>query len=139
MIILASKNESEILKRLRELGGIESASTLTAEVITLKKRIVDLEIQEAKIKEAHEREDRELRHMIGLEKNRQAVEIAQAKRETELDVREGNLKAERERFEEHLKFNTERFTTMEKYLKEMFSDVLKRLPDVNLEITKRAR
>lgn len=71
------------------------------------------------------------------QKKRQEVELAQAKRDTELTVREGNLAADTKRFEEQLKFNTERFTTMEKYLKEMMTDILGRLPNVNMDITKK--
>ena len=139
MIFIVSKEEKELLKRLRDLQPISEATFLTEQVLTLKKQIVDLEIAKSKVEEAHKTEERELRHMIGLEKKRQEVELVQAKKEVELTVREGNLKADQKRFEENLKFNTERFETMEKYLKEMMTDILSRLPNVNMEITKRTR
>lgn len=135
MIILASKQERELLTRLRAIGdGAESVTSLSAEVLKLKQQISDLQIQKSKLTEDHAREDRELRHMIGLEKKRQAVEIEQATREAKLAVREENLLHERKEFERQLAFNTERFQSMEKYLKEMFSDVLKRLPNVNVKM-----
>lgn len=137
MILIASREEGELLKRLRELGPLTETSALSAQVITLKKQIADLEINKSKITEEHERQDRELRHMIGLEKNRQEVELVQAKKDTELTVREGNLAAEKARFEEQFKFNTQRFETMEKYLKDMLTDILKRLPNINMDIKER--
>lgn len=139
MIFIVSKEEKELLKRLRDLQPISEATVLTEQVLTLKKQLVDLEIAKSKVEEAHKTEERELRHMIGLEKKRQEVEMAQAKREATLSVREENLKAEQARFEAQLKFNTARFESMEKYLKEMMGDILNRLPNVNMEITKRSR
>lgn len=135
MILIASKQEKELLERLRKLP-LESMSALTSDVVKLKLDIVKLEIEKAWKQEDHAREERELRHMIGLEKKRQQVEIEQAKRDTELTVREGNLKAERERFEENLKFNTTRFQAMETYLKDMMKEILTRLPNVNLELSR---
>lgn len=133
MIIIASKEERELLTRLRTLP-LENVSGLTAEALQLKRQIADLQIEKSKREEGHAREERELRHMIGLEKKRQEVEIAQAKRDTELTVREGNLKADQQRFEDQLKFNTQRFETMEKYLKDMLSDILQRLPTVTVDM-----
>ncbi len=137
MILIASREEKELIQRLRTIGAGEeqSVSGLSATVLALKKQIATLEIEKSQKEETHAREERELRHMIGLEKKRQEVEIQQAKKETELTVREGNLAAEKTRFEEQLKFNTARFETMEKYLKDMLSDILKRLPDVRMKIT----
>lgn len=135
MLVIVSKEEKELLQRLRAL---EPVGALSEQVLKLKKEIADLEIGKGKAKEQHEREERELRHMIGLEKKRQEVEITQAKRDTELTVREGNLKAEKDRFEQHLKFNTERFEKMEAYMKEMTTSILGRLPNINVELTREA-
>ena len=140
MILIASAEEKEIIKRLRELGGKpDSAEVLTAEIIALKKQKTELEIEKSKSDEEHAKQERELRHMIGLEKKRQEVELQQAKKETELTVREANLAADKKRFEEQLEFNTERFETMEKYLKDTLREVLDRLPNVNMEINKGTR
>ena|SRR5579872_2352644 len=136
MIVITSREENELLKRLRALGPLSETSGLTAEVLTLKRQIQELEISKAKIIEEQDTRERELRHMIGLEKKRQEVEIEQAKRETALSVREENLKADKARFEEQLSFNTKRFETMEQYLKGMLTDILGRLPNVNMRITR---
>jgi hypothetical protein len=131
MILIVSKEEKELIERLRRL---EPVSSLSEQVLSLKRQIAELEIQKSKREEDHAKQERELRHMIGLEKKRQEVEIVQAKRDTELTVREGNLVADKKRFEENLKFNTERFEKMETYLKAMTADILARLPNVNLEL-----
>lgn len=133
MIVIASKEEKELLERLRKLP-VDSISALTADAVKLKQEIAKLEIEKAQKQEQHAREERELRHMIGLEKKRQEVEMTQAKRDTELSVRESNLKTEREQFEKNLKFNTDRFQAMESYLKDMMKEILTRLPNVNLEL-----
>lgn len=135
MLLIVSKEEKELLQRLRSL---EPVGVLSEQVIRLKKEISDLEISKMKAKEQHDKDERELRHMIGLEKKRQEVEIAQAKRDTELTVREGNLKADKERFEQQLKFNTERFEKMESYLKDMMTSILQRLPNVNMEVVRKS-
>ena len=136
MILIASREEKELIKRLRAIGGDDDnkVSTLSADVLKLREKIVTLEIEKSKKEEEFDKRERELRHMIGLEKKRQEFEVEQAKRETTVKVREENLAADKLRFEENLKFNTERFEKMEKYLKDMLSDILKRLPDVNLTI-----
>lgn len=134
MVIFTTRQERELLERLRRLGGPDEASSLSKEVLDLKAQIADLQINKSKLTEQHAREDRELRHMIGLEKKRQEVEMAQASRQAKLEVREENLAHERKQFEAQLAFNTERFTTMEKYLKEMLTDIMKRLPDVRVRV-----
>lgn len=142
MILIVSKEEKELVTRLRTLGTAgTSEAALSAEVIALKTQIADLKIEKSKIVEDFEKRERELKHMVGLEQKRQEqerkqhlVEVEQAKTAATLLVREENLAADKKRFEEQLAFNTERFSTMEKYLKEMMSDILKRLPDVNLRL-----
>lgn len=149
MIIVASREEKELLTRLRELSSavgasqaVDTAAALSAEVVSLKRQIADLEIQRSKIEEEFLRKERDLKHMIGLERQRQdqaaaqqRVEVAQAASAAKLDVREENLAAERKRFEDQLAFNTQRFDKMEDYLKGMVGDILRRLPDVNVALS----
>mgnify|MGYP001609209711 FL=1 len=120
----------EIAELRGERDAVKEELGLSRQVIDLRKRLVELEISESKVKELHDREDRELRHMIGLEKKRQEFEIAQAKRETTVVVREENLAADKERFTKHLDFMSERFTKEVGYLKDLIEAVLERLPNV---------
>lgn len=137
MLVIASKEEKQIIQSLRELGGVDKVSGLSAEVLDLKRQISELEISKSKKQEEFDKEERELRHMIGLEKKRQEFEIEQAKRETTVLVREENLAEDKKRFTEQLEFNTKRFETMEKYLKDTLSDVLDRLPNINVAIKRK--
>ena len=126
-VIGISSKEQRLLEDLREHAkGLELATS----VLNLKKQINDLEIEKSKLKEVHEREERELRHMIGLEKKRQEFEIEQSKRETKLTVQQENLAADKKRFEDQMKFHETRFTEEVSYLKEMIGNVLERLPNV---------
>ena len=110
----------------------EEKVRLKEEICDLKKKIVGLEIDEAKITEKHEREKRELEHMIGLEKKRQEFEVISSKRETAIDVRTENLTADKARFSEEVKFQRTRFEEEVKYLKEMMSEILERLPKIKI-------
>lgn len=127
-VVGISSKEKRLLEDLREHAkGLELATS----VLNLKKQINDLEIEKSKIKEQHAKEDRELRHMIGLEKKRQEFEIEQSKRETTLKVQQENLAADKKRFEDQMKFHETRFTEEVGYLKDMIKNVLDRLPNVS--------
>jgi len=125
--------KAEIAALRAEKRVVSQELALTEEVVRLKKQIVDLEIEKAKKVETHEREERELRHMIGLEKKRQEFEIDQAKRETTVAVREENLTADKNRFAEEMKFQRERFTAEVGYLKDLMGEILERLPTVTVD------
>jgi hypothetical protein len=136
MIFIMSREEKDLLKQLRSLKALDDVSALQAETIALKKKVTDLEIQRSQKQEEWDRGDRELRHMIGLEKKRQEFEITQAKKEAMVGVREENLAADKARFSEEMKFQRERFEGEVKYLKDMIESVLKRVPDISMEIHK---
>lgn len=126
--------KDKIEELLRQKKGLLREVELSDEVLRLKTQISDLEVKKSTLEEKHAREDRELRHMIGLEKKRQEVEIEQAKRETGLTVREENLAADKKRFGEEMTFQRQRFEEEVKYLKDMMGQILSRLPDVNVEL-----
>jgi chromosome segregation ATPase len=119
----ASKERDELRDRTR----------LEGEITSLKKQVADLEIRRGKLTEDHEREKREVTHMVGLERKRQEFEIDQARRETTVSVREENLAADRKRFEDQMKFTTERFESEVGYLKGLMGEVLDRLPHVTVD------
>jgi hypothetical protein len=131
MIVIASREEKELLERLRRLATKDTAGVLTEEIVGLRRQISDLEISKSKIEEGHAKERRELTHMIGLEKKRQEFEITQAKAETTLKVQQENLAADKTRFAGEMSFQRERFEKEVGYLKDMMKDILDRLPNVN--------
>ncbi len=108
---------------------------LATDVVRLKRELTNLEIEKDRVTEQHKRERRDVEHMVGLEKKRQAFEIDSAKRDTSLTIREENLAADRDRFEQQMDFMSKRFDTEVSYLKELMTDVLKRLPNVEVNKT----
>lgn len=134
MIVIASKEERELLERLRNLETTEKVTGYAAMVVKLREEIETLKIEKSRKVEEHETERRELTHMIGLEKKRQEFEIAQTTREMMVQVQEANLAADKKRFEAQMEFQTERFEAEVGYLKEMMKDILGRLPNVNMGI-----
>lgn len=124
-------------KQVAELQGTrdgnKEAVRLEDQIIDLKKKVVELEIQKDKKQEEFDRRERELTHMIGLEKKRQEVETKQAKQEATLAVREENLAAERKEFDKQMKFREERFDGEVAYLKGLMEKILDRLPNVTVD------
>jgi septal ring factor EnvC (AmiA/AmiB activator) len=118
-------------------GELYSQKTYSTEVVSLKKQIADLQINKDKMQEDHDRADRELRHMIGLEKKRQELEkeaaqreATDAKRAATLDVREENLAHQKDVFEDQMAFQKEAFDKQVHYLENLMTQILGRLPEV---------
>lgn len=130
-----------LTRRVAELRGekdaLSEARSLHEEVLHLKETIEDLKIKELRLKEEQDKEKRETRHMVGLERKRQEFEfeqkeqeIEQARREAMLEVREENLAAEREAFEKNMEFMTTQLNKQLEDTKDILAQVLQRLPDV---------
>lgn len=137
MIIIRNKDERKLVSALRDFASLEDYAKKHKEILELEKKIQDLEVSKSRIVEDNEKRERELRHMIGLERKRQEFEIESAKRQTTLDVREENLKADQKRFAEQLAFNTERFEKAADDSKQILAEIIKRLPNVNMEVKRR--
>lgn len=109
---------------------VREALRLGGQVDTLKRELNDLKIEKSKQDEEFARREREVEHMVGLERKRAEFEKEAAKREATLSVREENLAADRKRFEDQLSFHETRFTEEVGYLKEMVGRVLEAIPNV---------
>lgn len=147
MSLFATKQDSiaeelmeEIRKLSKEVAGLrgerdagKEAVRLSSDIGDLKKELTDLRIEKDRETERHEREKREVEHMVGLEKKRQEFEVDAAKRDVKLTVREENLKEDRQRFEQEMKFTRERFEKEVGYLQDLMGQVLERLPSVTVE------
>lgn len=142
MLILIGKSKFEntlrtlwdeaVAKVSEELAGIRSLRDLSAKVKQLREEAETLKIEAARKEEDYQKREREIEHKVGLERERQKVELENAKREATVSVREENLKADRERFAEQMKFHEERFTAEVGYLKEMIGTLAERLPSATL-------
>jgi chromosome segregation ATPase len=129
--IASLKEEIHLLRS--EKRAVSEAAKYAGEVNDLKEQIVNLKIEKARIDEDHDREKREVEHLVGLQRKRQDFEVEAAKRDTELSVREGNLKEEQKRFDEQMKFIEKRLETENGYVREMLKQVLDRLPTVKVD------
>lgn len=122
------------IKALRtERGSLREESELRDQIVRLKKDVSDLEISKSKKDEEHQRKIRETEHRVGLLRTQQEHEVANARRETTLEVREGNLTTEREQFAKDMKFQRERLQGEVDRVAALLDKVLERLP--NIEVT----
>lgn len=129
-----AKLTGEIKLLREEKKAVGKAAGLQDEVNALKRELVGLEIDEAKAKEERERERREVEHMVGLERKRQEFEVEQAKRETQVELREAALTEQRKRFEEQMKFIENRLADEVKYLKDdIIKALLKAMPSFRVD------
>jgi DNA repair exonuclease SbcCD ATPase subunit len=136
----AKELESRIEELKAERDAIAAERDAARRLKTLQEQISRLEIDKAKIVEENARDKREVTHMVGLERKRQEFEAEQARKEIAtaraqavLEVREENLAQERKAFEEHMRFQNDRFTAEVGYLKELMGDILDRLPTVTVD------
>lgn len=123
----------EVASLRAEKKGITEQRELEDKIVFLKKQVSELEITRGQKQEEFGRRERELTHMIGLEKKRQEVEIQQATQGAKLSVREENLKAKQDQFESQMKFREERFDKEIDYLQGLMKQILERLPTVNVD------
>jgi chromosome segregation ATPase len=130
--IAGLRGDIKALKRERE--AVSEELDLSDEVVSLKRQISQLEIDEAKLTEKHARDRREVEHQVGLQRKRQDFEIDAAKRDTELKVREENLKTERERFNRDMDFQREELKNQIGYLKDLMEKLFERLPSASMTL-----
>ena len=128
------RGEIQALREEKRVVG--KAAELQTKISELQKKLVDLEIQEDRVTEDRARERREVEHMVGLERKRQEFEVQQAKRETQVELREVALTEQRKRFEEQMKFIENRLADEVKYLKDdIIKALLKAMPTFRVDRT----
>lgn len=135
------RNLSREVASLRgERDNLESIRSLETERLSLIESIEDLKIKKARVEEEHQREIREVKHQVGLEKKRQDWEheqqlkaVATARQEAVLEVREENLTADKARFEETMEFERKEFGKQVTYLKDLMGQILDRLPTIKVD------
>jgi hypothetical protein len=121
------------VKALRkERTSMREEMDLSEEVVKLRKDISTLTIEKSKATEEQERKVRETEHRVGLLKVQQTHEVENAKRETELQVREGNLSADKKRFEQEMEFQRKHLQGEVDRIESVLEKVLERLPNVDV-------
>jgi hypothetical protein len=132
------KGEIADLKAEREAQRKQTKAF--GDAVGLKQEIEDLKIGKARLIEDNERREREVLHMVGLERKRQEFEAEEAKKGIEtakkdavLAVREENLKTEKDAFDKQMKFQKDAFDKEVGYLQNLMGQILERLPTVTVE------
>ena len=127
--------EATVRKLMRQKKEVEDEAGYSEQIIQLKKKLADLEIQQAKKQETFDREKREVEHSVGLERRRSEFETEAATRDAVLTVREQNLTNVQENLQKQIDFMVERFTSEVGYLKdEVLKTVIQALPNYNVEV-----
>lgn len=120
------------LSRLRvAVDALKTERDDRAERSSLLDEIDELRREHARLEEDSARKIRETEHKTGLLKIKQEHEVANAKRETELKVREENLKADKQRFADEMKFQREHLQREVDRIEGILGKVLERLPDIS--------
>jgi chromosome segregation ATPase len=113
-----------------DIKALSTERDNTAQVKKLKDDIERLKLEKDRLTEDNARKIRETEHKVGLLKTKQDHEVANAKRETELAVREENLKADKERFKAEMDFQREHLQREVDRIEGILGKVLKRLPNI---------
>jgi hypothetical protein len=101
-------------------------------VSELEQEITKLTIEKDRKQEEWDRREREIEHKVGLEQKRQEFEISQAKRDTQVTVREENLAADKERFKAEMDFQRKRLEEEVASLRTLVGQMLERLPSAEI-------
>jgi hypothetical protein len=129
--------KAEVRALRRERDEASCAMKLAEQVTMLRKNISDLEISKAKLVEDNDRKIRETEHKVGLLKLQQQHEVSNAKRETTLEVREGNLSADKERFAAEMEFQRKQLQGEVERIDGILGKILERLPNINASLSGR--
>lgn len=96
----------------------------------LKGEIEELKLSKARLVEDNDRKIRDTEHKVGLLKLQQDHEVKNAKRETQLEVREQNLTADKDRFAAEMEFQRKHLQGEVTRIEKILEKVLDRLPNI---------
>lgn len=125
----------EIAGLRAEIKALRSERDQTAQLKALNAEIEQAKMEKARIDEEHKRRIRETEHKVGLLKVQQDHEVANARRETELAVREENLAAEKQRFADEMTFQREHLQREVDRIDGILGKVLERLPNIDAALS----
>lgn len=117
-----------------EIKALRTERDSTAERNELRDEIEQLRRERATLKEEHDRSVREVEHKTGLLRQKTEQDIAHAKRETELKVREENLKADKQRFADEMEFQRKHLQGEVDRIDGILRAILDRLPQIDVAL-----
>jgi chromosome segregation ATPase len=122
-----------------EIKALRAERDDTEQLTELRRSVEELKLEKARLVEDNARKIRETEHKVGLLKTKQDHEVANARRETELKVREGNLAAEKKRFEDEMTFQREHMQREVDRFDGIAKALMERLPVIEVELSGPAR
>ena len=139
MLFYKNRRQSKLEDALKELGsdfaflkGEAKEATerlaLLDEYEAVKKALTDKEIELTKVREQHDRANREIEHKLGLHKLQVEQERQAAVKEAELAVREESLKAQKEQANQQIEFIQRRMENEMEAHRAILNQMLERLP-----------
>jgi hypothetical protein len=124
----------ELAELKGEVHALRTEKDRTADVNRLNADIEKLKLEKERLTEEHDRKVRETEHKVGLLKLKQEQDLANAKRQTELEVREQNLAADKKRFADEMTFQRTQLQSEIDRIDSILTQVLDKLPDVNASL-----
>lgn len=131
---ITESERARLADELAELKGqvkaLRAERDETRGLNQLKAEIEELKLSKARLVEENDRKIRETEHKVGLLKLAQDHEVKNAKRETQLEVREHNLKADKDRFADEMEFQRKHLQGEVTRIESILTKVLDRLPNI---------
>jgi hypothetical protein len=115
--------------------ALKSERDETAERNELRDQIADLKREKAQLTEDNDRKIRETEHKTGLMRAKTSQDIDNAKRETELKVREENLAADKQRFAGEMEFQRKHLQGEVDRIDGVLRAILERLPVIDVALS----
>ena len=125
----------ELAELRAEIKALRTERDSTRELASLRQDVERLKLEKDRLTEDNNRKIRETEHKVGLLKTKQDHDVANARRETKLEVREENLAADKERFKAEMDFQREHLQREVDRIEGILGKVLERLPDVRTTLT----
>lgn len=122
-----------------EIKALRAEKDSTAQLSKLRADVETLKLEKDRLTEENARKIRETEHKVGLLKTKQDHEVANARRETELEVREGNLAAKEAQFKSEMAFQREHMQREVDRFDGIAKALMERLPTIEVELTGPAR
>jgi chromosome segregation ATPase len=117
-----------------DIKALTSERDGTAERNKLRDQIEQLKREKATLTEDNDRKIRETEHKTGLMRQKTDQDIAAAKRETGLQVREENLKADKQRFADEMEFQRKHLQGEVDRIDGILRAILDRLPSIDVAL-----
>jgi uncharacterized protein (UPF0335 family) len=126
---------AEELAGLRaDIKELRAEKDSTGQLTKLRRDVETLKLEKDRLEETNARKVREVEHKTGLLRTQQEHEVANARRETELQVREENLKADKKRFEDEMKFQRDHLQREVGRIEDILGKILERLPVIDVSL-----